>query len=68
MTDDAVIRDVRTAREAYARLHNFDPRAMVEDLRARDAAGDWQVVRHAPRPPRPDATSAGAAANKSLQM
>ncbi len=51
MTEDDVLREVRAAREAYARLHNFDVRAMVADLRARDAAGDWPVVRRAPRRP-----------------
>ena len=29
MTEDDVLRDVRAAREAYARSHNFDVRAMV---------------------------------------
>ncbi len=51
MTEDDVLRDVRVAREAYARSHNFDVQAMVADLRARDAAGDWPVVRRAPRQP-----------------
>jgi hypothetical protein len=51
MTEDNVLREVRAAREAYARSHNFDVRAMVADLRARDAAGDWPVVRRAPRRP-----------------
>lgn len=53
MTEDDVLREVRAAREAYARLHHFDVRAMVADLRARDAAGDWPVVRRAPRRPSP---------------
>jgi hypothetical protein len=51
MTEDDVLREVRAARETYARLHNFDVRAMVADLRARDVAGDWPVVRRAPRRP-----------------
>jgi hypothetical protein len=49
MTEDDVLRQVRAAREAYARSHNFDIRAMVADLRARDQAGDRPVVRRAPR-------------------
>ncbi len=49
MIEDDVLREVRAAREAYARLHNFDIRAMVADLRALDLAGDWQVVRLPPR-------------------
>ena len=43
---------VRAAREAYAQSRNYDVRAMVADLRARDAAGDWPVVRRTPRRPR----------------
>jgi len=41
MTEDDVLREVRAAREAYARSHGFDFRAMVADLHARDLAGDW---------------------------
>jgi hypothetical protein len=53
MIDDEVLREVRTAREAYAGLHNFDVRAMAADLRGRDLAGDWPVVRRPPRYPKP---------------
>src|SRR3989442_1609546 len=53
MIEDDVLRGVRAAREAYARLHNFDVGAMVADLRARNLAGDWPVVRHPPRCPHP---------------
>ena len=60
MVEDDVLREVRAAREAYARLHNYDVQAMVADLRARDLAGDWPVVRHSPRCPRPVAVSAVA--------
>ncbi len=51
MTEDDVLREVRAARETYAESHNFDVRAMVADLRTRDLAGDWPVVRRAPRRP-----------------
>ncbi len=51
MVDDDVLREVRAAREAYARAHGFDVRAMVADLCARDVAGDWPVVRLPPRRP-----------------
>jgi hypothetical protein len=51
LVDDGVLREVRTAREAYARLHKSDVRAIVADLRARDLAGDWPVVRRPPRRP-----------------
>ena len=49
MTEDDVLREVRAARGAYASLHNFDVHAIVKDLRARDTACDWPVVRRAPR-------------------
>jgi hypothetical protein len=49
MTEDDVLLEVRAAREAFAGLHNIDVRAMVADLAAQDAAGDWPVVRRAPR-------------------
>jgi hypothetical protein len=67
MIEDDVLREVRAAREVYARLHNFDVRAMVADLQARDGAGDWPVVRHPPRRPRPAATPA-VASNQAPQM
>jgi hypothetical protein len=51
MTEDDVLRQVRAARESYARAHNFDVRAMVADLQARDQAGDQPVVRRPPRRP-----------------
>lgn len=49
MVEDDVLREVRAAREAYARLHNYDIRAMVEDLRRRELASGWQLVSHPPR-------------------
>lgn len=60
MIEDDVLREVRAVREAFARLHDFDVRAMVADLRARDLAGDWTVVRHPPRRPNPVETPADA--------
>lgn len=44
MIEDDVIREVRAAREEFARSHNFNIRAMVADLEAQDATGDWAVV------------------------
>jgi hypothetical protein len=49
MAEDDVLRQVRAAREAYARSLGYDVRAMVAELRARDAAGDWPVVRRPAR-------------------
>lgn len=67
MIDDDVLREVRAAREAYARSHHFDVRAMIADLQARDAAGDWPIVRRAPRPPQPVAPGANRALNPAEQ-
>ncbi|HZU34459.1 MAG TPA: hypothetical protein VFA18_01050 [Gemmataceae bacterium] len=68
MTEDDVLREVRAAREAYARSHQFDVRAMVADLRARDAAGDWPVVRRPPRRPDAGARPADAPPNNARQQ
>ena len=51
MIEDDVIREVRKVREEYARLHGFNIRAMVADLQAQDAAGDWTVVSRPARRP-----------------
>ena len=67
MVEDDVLREVRKVREAYARLHNHNVRAMVADLRARDLAGDWPVVRHPPRRPNPVEVQA-VAPDQSLQQ
>lgn len=53
MIEDDVIREIRAAREAYGASHGFDIRAMVADLQARDAVGDWPVVSLAGRPAQP---------------
>jgi hypothetical protein len=50
MIEDDVIHGVREAREEYARLHGFNIRAMVADLQAKDAVGDWPVVSRPARP------------------
>ena len=62
MIEDDVIRGVRTAREAYAALHGFNIRAMVADLQAQDAIGDWLVVSRPARRPQSTQTP-----NQSLQ-
>jgi hypothetical protein len=51
MNEDSVLQEVRAAREAFARSHGYDVRAMVADLREHDDRGDWPVVRLAPRRP-----------------
>ena len=52
MRRDPIVRGVRKARDAYAAQfdHNLD--RIVEDLRRRQDAGEFQVVRRLPRPPR----------------
>lgn len=52
MIEDDVMRGVRAAREEYARLHGYNVRAMVADLQAKNAAGDWLVVSRPARRPR----------------
>jgi len=52
MNEDSVLREVRAAREAYARAHDFDVRKIVAELRVLDQRGDCTVVRLAPRRPR----------------
>ena len=50
MTEDEVVREVRTAREAFAASHGYDIRAMVVALREFGATSGREVVRLAPRP------------------
>ncbi len=45
MSEDSVLQEVRAARDAYARSHGYDVRAIVADLRKQDDRGDWPVVR-----------------------
>jgi hypothetical protein len=52
MNEDSVLQEVRAARENYARSHDFDVRKIVADLQNLDRAGDWTVVRLAPRRPK----------------
>jgi hypothetical protein len=51
MNQDSVLREVRVARDTFARAHGYDVGAMVETLRAEDERGDRPVVRLAPRRP-----------------
>ena len=62
MIEDDVIRGVRAAREAFGQKHGFKIRAMVAELQAKDAAGDWPVVSLPPRRPQLSPTP-----NKPLQ-
>jgi hypothetical protein len=50
MIEDSVLKEVRAAREAYAKRHDFDVRKIVTDLQALDAVGDWPVVSFVTKP------------------
>ena len=50
MTEDEVVREVRTAREAFAASHGYDIQASVAALREFGATSGREVVRLAPRP------------------
>ena len=50
MHPDPIVTEVRKIREAYAASLNHDVRAIGQDARQRDAAGDRPIVRRPPRP------------------
>ncbi len=50
MIEDTILKEVRAARDAYARLHDFDVRRIVAHLRELNSAGDWPVVSFATAP------------------
>ena len=67
MNDDSVLREVRAAREDYARSHGFDVRRIVADLQELDRAGAWKVVRLAPRKPKTTGETSLRSANEPLE-
>jgi hypothetical protein len=50
MIEDSMMQEVRKAKEAYARRHDFDLQRIVDDLRELDSAGDWPVVSFLEKP------------------
>ncbi len=52
MERDPIVQQVRKARNAYAAQFDYNLDRIVEDLRRRQEAGEFQVVRRLPRPPR----------------
>ena len=50
MTDDAIIREIRATREAFAAPHGYDVRAMGEALRRSAAGRGIPTVTLPPRP------------------
>jgi hypothetical protein len=52
MNKDAIVAEVRQARDTLAQRCNYDLRAMIQDARERQAAGGRRVVSFPPKPPR----------------
>ena len=57
MAADAIIAEIRQTRDALAARYNYDLRAMMEDIRRRQAASGRKVVQLPPRPVRRIATA-----------
>ncbi len=51
MQPDPIVAEIRGIRERRAARFGFDIRAIVEDAQKRDALGDREIVRLAPRRP-----------------
>ena len=51
MHSDPIVAEIREVRERRAARFGFDIRSIVADARQRDASGDREVVRLAPRRP-----------------
>ncbi len=51
MTSDPIVAEIRNLRERRAARFGFDVRAIVKDAQERDAIGDREVIRRAPRRP-----------------
>jgi hypothetical protein len=51
MSSDPIVDEIREIRERLAARFGFDVRAIAEDARRQDAAGDRKVVRLPPRRP-----------------
>jgi hypothetical protein len=50
---DDILREVRKAREAYAKEFGYDLQAIHRDLKAREQASGRRIVTLPPRPPKP---------------
>lgn len=55
MSPDPIVAEIRRIREEIATGFNYDVRAIGEDARLRDAAGDEKIIRLPPRRPVPSA-------------
>jgi hypothetical protein len=56
MEMDSIIAEIRKGREDYAKQFNYDLKAMVQDIRNRQAASGHMVVSFPPKPVRNIAT------------
>ena len=67
MEKDPILEELHQIREEYAARFNHDLRAIYRDMKTREEAGEFVVVRRAPRsprvkvPPRKRAVARGAA-------
>jgi hypothetical protein len=52
MDKDPILEELHRVREEYAMRFNYDLRAISQDLKAREARGEFVVVHRSPRPPR----------------
>ena len=52
MEKDPILDKLHRVREEYAARFDFDLKAMVRDLKARQERGEFAVVHRSPRPPR----------------
>jgi len=52
MDKDPILEELHRVREEYAARFNYDLQAMYQDLKAREARGEFVVVHRPPRPPR----------------
>ena len=49
MTSDTVLAEIHRTREEHARRYNYDVRAMLDDLRRRQAVSGRKIVRRPPK-------------------
>jgi len=51
MSSDQIVAEIHRVREQIAARFGYNIRAIGEDARRRDAAGDREIIRRPPRPP-----------------
>ena len=63
---DDILREVRTVREAYAKLFGYDLQAIHRDLKALEQAGGRRVVSLPPRRPKEVVTNGAGARSPNV--